>query len=158
MKKASLVGVIFATTALGSISGTCSRGQERAKLESKASAEPTNTVAFFAKLEEERNEALVKADMETLNTLTPDDYTFIDRLGNFLDKNEALGRVKTGQARMISMRSSDLKVRIYGSTAIVTGRTEVKATINGRDSSGTVLFTRVYVKRRGRWESVAFQQ
>jgi len=157
MKSPFLIGAISVAIVLGTIDGQ-SWGQDKAKAESKVSAKPMSTLAFFAKLEDERNDALVRADMATLNRLTPDDYTFIDRRGNFLDKKEALGRVKSGQAKMISMTSFDLKVRLYGNTAIVTGRTDVKATMNGRDNSGTVLFTRVYVRRGGRWDSVAYEQ
>jgi uncharacterized protein DUF4440 len=157
MHRTFLTGAISVAMALGT-SGAHSWGQEKAKAESKANAKPTSTLAFFAKLEEERNQALVKVDMGALDKLTPEDYTFIDRRGNFLDKTEALDRVKSGQAKMISMTSSDLKVRLYGNTAVVTGRTDVKATLNNRDNSGTVLFTRVYVRRGGRWESVAYQQ
>jgi len=157
MQRTFLTGAISVAIALGTISAR-SWGQEKAKPESKPSARPMSTLAFFAKLEDERNEALVKVDMATLNKLTPNDYTFIDRRGNFLDKKEALGRVQSGQAKMISMTSSDLKIRLYGNTAVLTGRTDVKATMNGRDNSGAVLFTRVYVRRGGRWESVAYQQ
>jgi hypothetical protein len=51
-----------------------------------------------------------------------------------------------------------MKVRIYGDTAIVTGRSDAKGVVGGRELKGPVMFTRVYVKKGGKWQSVAFQQ
>jgi len=41
---------------------------------------------------------------------------------------------------------------------VVTGRSNPKGTIDGKDVSGPIRFTRVYVKRNGNWQSVLFQQ
>ena len=57
------------------------------------------------------------------------------------------------EARQIS----DLRVRVYGNTAIVTGRAMQKGVENAKDYSGENRFTRVYVKKEGRWVSVALQ-
>ena len=35
---------------------------------------------------------------------------------------------------------------------------DIKGTNGGKDMSGPILFTRVYVKKDGRWQAVAFQQ
>jgi hypothetical protein len=53
---------------------------------------------------------------------------------------------------------SDLKVRVYMDTAVVTGTADTKGTIPGGNPRGPVLFTRVYVKKDGRWQAVALQQ
>jgi hypothetical protein len=41
---------------------------------------------------------------------------------------------------------------------VITGKAEVKGTISRTEVNGPVRFTRVYVKKEGRWQSVAFQQ
>ena len=46
---------------------------------------------------------------------------------------------------------------MYGSTAVVTGRVIQKAMENGKDTSGEHRFTRVLVKEKGSWVSVAVQ-
>ena len=69
-----------------------------------------------------------------------------------------MSRLKSGDIKLTANDVSDLKVRLYGNTAVVTGRADVKGTIGGKDATGALLFTRVYVKKDGRWESVAFQQ
>jgi hypothetical protein len=40
----------------------------------------------------------------------------------------------------------------------VTGKSNAKGTLGGRELKGPVVFTCVYVKKKGKWQSVAFQQ
>src|SRR5438093_6188233 len=51
-----------------------------------------------------------------------------------------------------------MNVRVYGNTAMITGKTDVAGTMAGKDTKGQIMFTRVYVKKGGSWQSVAFQQ
>jgi len=46
-------------------------------------------------------------------------------------------------------------VRVYGDTAVVTGRSVQRGMENGKDNSGTYWFTRVHVKQNGQWLTVA---
>jgi len=110
------------------------------------------------KIEKDRAAAVTKADVAALEAVTSDDYTLIDRNGRVRDKAQTMSAIKTGDIKITSNEVSDLKVRVYGDTAVVTGRADTKGTIGGRDVSGPMLFTRVYVKKSGRWQSVAFQQ
>ena len=67
-------------------------------------------------------------------------------------------QIKNGQIKLESDEPSDMKVRVYGNTAVVTGKANIKGTIAGKDASGTVAFTRVWVKKGGKWMTVALQQ
>jgi ketosteroid isomerase-like protein len=110
------------------------------------------------KIEKDRAAAVTKADVAALEPMTSDDYTLIDRNGRVRDKAQTMSAIKTGDIKITSNEVSDLKVRVYGDTAVVTGRADTKGTVGGKDVSGPMLFTRVYVKKNGRWQSVAFQQ
>lgn len=110
------------------------------------------------KLEKDRAAAVVKNDVATLDKQTADDYTLITMNGQMSSKSQMLDNFKTGKSKVTSNEVSDLNVRVYGDTAVVTGKAEVKGTLGGQDANGTVMFTRVYVKKGGRWQSVAFQQ
>jgi ketosteroid isomerase-like protein len=61
---------------------------------------------------------------------------------------------KSGSLRFQSITTDDVQWRVYGDTAVETGR----STMNGQDRSKTVprdnRFTRVWVKRQGRWQLV----
>ena len=65
---------------------------------------------------------------------------------------------KTGRTKITSNEVSDMKVRVYGNTAVITGKADVAGTMAGKDTKGQIMFTRVYVKKGGSWQSVAFQQ
>jgi ketosteroid isomerase-like protein len=110
------------------------------------------------KLEMDRAAAVVKGDVARLDKETSDDYTFINQNGQLAGKAQTMDAIKSGAIKLTSNELSDLKVRVYGDTAVVTGRSDAKGNIGGRPSRGPVLFTRVYVKKDGRWQSVAFQQ
>ncbi len=110
------------------------------------------------KIEKDRAAAVTRADVAALEAVTSDDYSLIDRNGRVRDKAQTMSAIKTGDIKITSNEVSDLKVRVYGDTAVVTGRADTKGTIGGKDVSGPMLFTRVYVKKNGRWQSVAFQQ
>ena len=109
-------------------------------------------------MEKDRAAAVVKADVATLEGLTSDDYVLINANGQVSNKAETMNNIKTGVIKLSANEVSDMKVRVYGDTAIVTGKSTAKGTIGGRELKGPVMFTRVYVKKDGTWKSVAFQQ
>jgi ketosteroid isomerase-like protein len=110
------------------------------------------------KLETDRAAAAVKGDVATLEKQTADDYTFINLYGQMSDKSQMVTAFKTGQTKLTSDEVSDMKVRVYGNTAVITGKVDVAGTMAGKDTKAQLMFTRVYVKKGGQWQSVAFQQ
>ena len=63
-----------------------------------------------------------------------------------------------GTFHFTSIELSDRKIRLYGTTALVTSRAEVTGTSPDGDVSGSYRYTRVYVKDvRGVWHIVSFE-
>jgi len=114
--------------------------------------------AQLTKLEMDRAVAVVKGDIATLDKYTSDDYVLINMNGHMAGKSEMIEGFKSGSSKLTSEELSDLKVRVYGNTAVVTGKADVKGTLGGADATGQILFTRVYVKKDGRWQSTSLQQ
>jgi ketosteroid isomerase-like protein len=108
-------------------------------------------------LEEERNRAILSGDAATLDRMTSDDYTFITLRGELRTKAEIVKGFQSGSFKYESRSISELNVRVYEDTAIVTGRSTQKGVENGKDYSGDYRFTRVYLKQNGRWMTVALQ-
>jgi ketosteroid isomerase-like protein len=109
------------------------------------------------RVEQERNQAILRSDTAALDRMTSDDYTFINQRGDLLTKAQIQDGFRSGAIKFESRELSNLNVRVYGNTAVVTGRVTQKATENGKDTSGESRFTRTYVKEKGRWVSVANQ-
>ena len=110
------------------------------------------------KLEMGRASAVVKGDMATLDKQTADDYTLININGQVSDKSQMLNSFKTGQSKLTKDDVSEMKVRVYGDVAVITGKVSVAGMMGGKDVTGDARFTRIYVQQGGQWKSVALQQ
>ena len=89
--------------------------------------------------------------------MTADDYTFITLRGELRTKAEIVKGFQSGAFKYESRTISELKVRVFGDTAIVTGRSTQKGEENGKDYSGDYRFTRVYIRDKGHWMTEALQ-
>jgi ketosteroid isomerase-like protein len=133
-------------------------GQYGSSDSKETAASNTKVQDELMKLERERSQAVIKGDTAFLDRSTADDYTIINANGQLSNKQQTLDAIKSGAIKVESNDLDDLNVRVYGNTAVVTGRSTLKGMNNGQDVSGQNRFTRVYVKQNGRWQSVAFQQ
>ena len=103
------------------------------------------------------SDAVVKRDGPALQRLYADEYLYTDSDGVVRNKTQDIADVTSGRAKIASFVLDDLKVHVYGETAVVTGRNTLKGTFEGKDISGVYRFTDVFVKRAGRWQAVATQ-
>ena len=107
-------------------------------------------------LENEWRDALVKHDWAFLDQILADDCIWTDPDGNVWTKAQFLASLKSGEDVISSLVSDDMEVRVYGDTAVVTGRTTVKEQYKGKDISGQYQWTDMWVKDyAGRWQCVA---
>ena len=110
------------------------------------------------KLENAWNAAVLHGNIAAMDGLLADDYMAITPSGILQSKEQALSSLRSGALRFSSLEVSDRKIRIYGTTALVTSRAEVKATGPDGGMSGSYRYTRVYVKdSRGVWRIVSFE-
>lgn len=89
--------------------------------------------------------------------MTSADYTYIDQWGVMHSKAEVLAGFKSGGNKFESRELSELSVRVHGNAAVVTGRYALKGMENGKANNSEGRFTRVYVKEKGNWISIANQ-
>src|SRR3984957_7261035 len=86
-------------------------------------------------LEQERNVAILNGDAAALDRMTADDYTFITLRGELRTKSEIVKGFQSGSFKYESRQISDLTIRVYGDTAVVTGRSNQKGMENGRTTA-----------------------
>ena len=106
-------------------------------------------------LENERIPALLRSDTAFIERVYADDYVVTGANGVVRTRAQVIADMKSGVQTFESMKSDDVKVRAYGDTAIVTGRTTQKGQYKGQPSLSPTMFTRVYVRRDGQWQLVA---
>lgn len=108
-------------------------------------------------LETKWMDALKLRDASTLGQVVADDFVSVSprSAGVVSDRAKYLDHALREQ-KLTSYEFRDLTVRLYGRTAIVSGRlTQTASAANGDDLSGTYFFTDVWVSRDGTWRVVS---
>jgi len=123
---------------------------------SVAQENKASVVAIITKIENDSTKADLANDKTFYEKILADDYmqgtsdgvwwTKADILKQFADP----AKNKTNKEEI-----SDLKVRVYGSTAIATYTDSYDALINGEHQVRTVIVTDTFVKIGGEWKLVA---
>jgi len=114
-----------------------------------------NVEQAVTKLENERVQAIVGSDTLFIERVYADDYIVIGANGIVRDRAQVIADFKSGVAKTESLTNDNVKMRVYGDTVIVTGRSTQKGEYKGQPSISPTLFTRVYVKLNGQWRLVA---
>jgi uncharacterized protein (TIGR02246 family) len=122
-------------------------------------AEPSapDPVAEIRALEAADNQAIFHGDAAAVEKMTSEDHTFITPRGMLLTRAQMLEGVANGAFGNEYREVNDLRIRVYGDAAVVTGRTRLTRQEGGKDYSDAYRFTRVYVRQHGAWRAVAWQ-
>jgi ketosteroid isomerase-like protein len=108
-------------------------------------------------MERQAKEASLRRDADFVQRTLAEDYVAITPLGQVTTKRDTLSARRSGQLRYQAIDVSDMVVRVYGDTAVVTARADVKGRQLGEDFSGPYRYTRVWVRHNGRWQTVSYQ-
>ena len=108
-------------------------------------------------LEMQWRQAQLNNDVSAMDRLLADDYIGISSSGTIETKAEALALRRAGTLHITALDLNDVKVRIYGDTAVVTSRADLHGTNGSSDISGEYRYTRVYNRRLGQWKIVSFE-
>ncbi len=108
--------------------------------------------------EQARGQALLNADTVALSRLVADEFVEISRLGQLRTRADNIRDIASGDLRLTSVKYDSLVVRIYGEVAVLRGIADNTGTFRGFPFSGRIRYTRVFVRRDGRWQAVAMQQ
>jgi ketosteroid isomerase-like protein len=100
-------------------------------------------------------QATVKEGAAAVDKYEADDIITTDPSGRVTDKTQDKLDLSSGDFKIQSEELSDLKVHIYGSTAVAAGTNT--RTYKGQDISGKYRFTDTWVRRNGKWQAVASQ-
>jgi len=108
-------------------------------------------------LELAHNNAIARGDVAAVRRMTSDDFTFITQRGFLIGREQMLSGLAGGEFHYEYRELSDLKVRVYGDSAVVTGLSLHTVQQNGKESTDAYRYTRVYVRKAGQWLAVAWQ-
>lgn len=149
----ALLCLLSLSLAAGQQAGTAKSQKPKTKTASATSSVEDQ----IKKLEQDWAQATVKGGTAAVDQYEADDIISTDPSGRVTDKAQDKKDLSSGDLKFQSMELSDLKVRVYGNTAVASGANTLKGTYKGEDISGTYRFTDTWVKRNGKWQAVASQ-
>lgn len=98
--------------------------------------------------------AMVENDADAIGRYMAEDWTITGSDGKISDKASFLELVRSGRLTHDVMTSEDVKVRVYGSAAVVTARGVSGGKYQGRAFREVEQSSNVFVKQHGEWRCV----
>lgn len=103
-------------------------------------------------LEQNLIEAFRHNDTRALESILADDFVFTDPRGASITKDLWLEDFASGAFVFESVEIEDVRVRLAGDAALVTGLVTLKARSRAGGYNGQFGVIDVYMKREGRWQ------
>lgn len=109
-------------------------------------------------LNREWADAMVRGDMKSLENLFSDDLIVTSVNGAVRGKKEELEDVKpTPDLKTYFFNTEDVRVRVYGDAAVVTGHAKWRINYQGKEIDNERRYTSVYAKENEQWRMTALQ-
>lgn len=116
-----------------------------------------NIEQTLLRLERELSAASVSKNTAKLKQIIADDFAGVESSGRIINKNSFIADIESGEDDVQSETPENMKVRILGDTAFVTGYLFIK----GKKKEGTynlsAVFTDIWAKQNGQWQIVHHQ-
>ncbi len=95
-------------------------------------------------------------DADKIRKFLTSDYTLTNSKGEITTAADDIADAKTGKVHYDVFENYEMKARVYGdATAVVTGKTNVQGTSEGKPIDIIVQFTDTFVKQDGQWRLAA---
>lgn len=105
-------------------------------------------------MDQERIHAQITADTVALRRIYADDFLGIGPTGVVRNKAQVVADFTSHTVSYQSITTGDVLVRVYGNTAVETGRSTMVGQDKGKAVPRDNRFTRVWVLKDGRWQLV----
>ena len=125
-------------------------------LQAPAASKDAFDLKELYRLEAVWNDAHVKGDADTLDQLWANDLVVTVAAMPVMNKADSLAMVRSNRMPFNKYETSELNVRRFGSSAVVTGRLLRERSMNGKTIIDNWRFTKTYVMVEGRWRVVAW--
>jgi ketosteroid isomerase-like protein len=96
-----------------------------------------------------------KGDADGIAQGVMEDYTLTNSMGKVTTRTDDIDEAKKKDPKYEIFENYDMKVRVHGNTAVVTGKTHTKGVAGGKPFDSQFQFTDTFVKDGGRWRLLA---
>ena len=150
MKTKSIICAILLTLAVSSLlvgqGATKSTGPQGEGVEQQ-----------LKQMEDDWQKATRSKDAASLKRIIADDWVATNEKGKTINREQYISQSTSNTDVVQSNENTDMQVRVYGNTAVVTGGLTEKGTRNGTAYLETYRWTDVFVKTGGHWQAVVSQ-
>jgi ketosteroid isomerase-like protein len=120
-----------------------------------AAQEKTDTATSIRKLEEKWTESYKKRQIDILSSLLAEDFVITVEDGNTYSKMGYITHSADPSVQVDIAELSDLKVRMHGNAAVVTGAYHEKGKSNGKPYEYRDRLTDVWMKVGNKWQVIS---
>ena len=102
--------------------------------------------------------SLIVGDVGALDRILGDDFLLIDVMtGSEVKKPDLLAVLGSRQLKFEAIQPVESQVRLYGITAVITGRTQMSGRFGEAPFTASSRYTHVFVKDQSQWRLVSAQ-
>ncbi len=116
-----------------------------------------NTEQDLERLAEDWASSERRGDTAFMQRTPTGDFAGIGPRGFMLAKDEWLERFTSGRLKYEYLEWDEVKVRVYGDAAVVTGRVKQEVSYQGQGMESDLRTTLVFVKQQGNWLLASLQ-
>ena len=124
---------------------------------SGCAAQSLSDAEQILKLEQDWVRALEAKDRQALDQIVAQDFAFIEPDGTLKTRNEYLTDRSSDLADIESFEISEVKTRVYGTSALVSGVAHITERRQGNRYRFSLRWKELWLKNTGRWQVVASQ-
>ena len=101
--------------------------------------------------------ALLYKNQEVLGRLYAKDFIYTNPDGKLLTKEQQMTSIAASEMKWDNGKSEDVKVKVYGQTAVMTGAFYAKGNYRGNPVTINERYTSVWLKTDTSWQMIAEQ-
>ena len=145
MKRTSIIAALVLSAVSSAI----------AQQQSAQTRDAASTEQAVQQQDQVRIRAQITADTIALRRIYADDFLGIGPTGVVRNKADVIADFTTHALTYQSITTAEVRLRVYGNTAVETGRSTMLGQDRGKDVPRENRFTRVWVMTGGTWRLVA---
>ena len=120
-------------------------------------ADQVGEVATLTRLSDAWDKAIVRKDEKAIAENMAGDFRMIDGRGDISDKAAFIADLIDPKLTIDPYTVEDFDVRLFGDTALLSGRTHMTGTHEGKPFESNYRYIDIYVRRAGQWKIVSVQ-
>ena len=120
-------------------------------------ADRSRDVAELKRLSDAWDQAIIRKDEKAIADNMAEDFRQIDPRANLETKKSFVAGIMDPKLSIDPYTVEDFEVRLYGDTALLSGRTHMTGKYDGQVFESNYRYIDIYVRENGTWKIVSVQ-